>query len=662
MKRFFVCASLLLLGVAGACGGSVISSQATFPNEGDAATNPVHLDGGVVLTPDAAIPGVSRNGWTWENGGPQAADLNGVWGSGPTDVWFVGAAGTILHWNGHAFSAPESGSGAALGGVWGSGPNDVWTAGSNDDATSDVLHWNGTEWSRSATIPAADLVGVGGSGPTDVWAIGFNGAWHFDGASWTPSVTPKGGALRAVWASDPHNAWAVGDPSTFTNPIAGAVLHWDGSSWSVVTTGTTNVMDTTFSVWGTSPSDVWIAGETTANSHDPYTPSGVLTHWDGSAWGAPFVLPAYSPMAAVTATTPGDARAVGWGGQLESWNGSAWEAEMLAGQYDAIWESGPSDIWAVGRGGVMAHFDGAAWTQITPPPPPLGLYQAAAIRANTKADAWVVGNDAVAASILHWDGRAWSASSIPAGSSAYAYFHALWGTGPSDVWGAGATSNDRISVPRIVHFDGASWSKMYDAQQNGEYASFRAAWGSGANDVWFAGDEGLVVHWDGSVLSPPVAAFGTTDSFYAVGGTSAHDVWLVSAVGSANRFHHYDGHTWTTVFTDVAGTLPVTGLYVATPTDAWAVGVEGGPAYHFDGSTWSRADATATHALESSLGIWGSDPNDIWAVGQNGSVRHYQGTTWNAVPLTSDTIVGVSGTGPDDVWMLTSAGAILHHP
>lgn len=54
----------------------------------------------------------------------------GVWGSGPNDVWFVGQRGTLVHWDGAALTATESGArGVYLSAIWGSSAGDVWIGG-----------------------------------------------------------------------------------------------------------------------------------------------------------------------------------------------------------------------------------------------------------------------------------------------------------------------------------------------------------------------------------------------------------------------------------------------------------------------------------------------------------------------------------------------------
>jgi hypothetical protein len=643
-------ALLLVLGLVGC--GQTIEPGGTF----DASHNPAMNDAGNVLEPDASIPGVSRNGWTWDNVGPQAADLYGVWGSGPSDVWFVGAAATILHWDGHTFTAPDSGTSCELRGIWGSGPSDVWVVGRTyfAEGPAVILHWDGTAWATVETLPASDLYAVSGTGPTDVWAVGGKGlVVHWDGTAWTQSVlgnvdagTPND--LDAVWTGAPGDVWAAGS----ITPVAyeSTLFHRTGGTWSSVTPPDNGRAELA-SVWGSSPTDVWFAGQSQVDPAAPRVdPSGYLIHWDGTNWGTPFIVPTFStPLGSVFGSSATDVHAAGWGVAL-SLSGS-WSVEALPGDYDATWESGPSDVWAVGLGGVMAHWDGTAWTQLTPPPPARGIYTAAAIWADTTNDAWIAGNGPLGADLERWNGTAWVTSTLSSASPAYLYFVNIWGTGPSDVWGVGTGAEDTSG--RIIHYDGTSWTDMYDAPSN---YGFSGVWGSSASDVWFAGGNSTLVHWDGQQMTP--TSFGTSDGFEAVAGSSATDVWVAGNLDSSlSSMHHWDGSTWSSV------TIPsdigfITSLYVASSSDIWGVGWEGGAA-HWDGSSW----AAPTTPLPQEVGsVWGSSGSDIWAVGWFGAVLHYDGSAWTLVSLTESDLAGVSGTSATNVWMVTSAGAILHHP
>ena len=71
----------------------------------------------------------SDDNWCWRNPLPQGNTLRGLWVSGASDVWAVGQAGTILHWDGSAWTSVPSGTTNGLLGVWGSGASDVWAVG-----------------------------------------------------------------------------------------------------------------------------------------------------------------------------------------------------------------------------------------------------------------------------------------------------------------------------------------------------------------------------------------------------------------------------------------------------------------------------------------------------------------------------------------------------
>jgi hypothetical protein len=59
----------------------------------------------------------------------------------------VGQSGTILHYDGVAWSAMSSGTGYSLRGVWGSSGADVFAVG--EDRT--ILRYDGTAWTAMNT-------------------------------------------------------------------------------------------------------------------------------------------------------------------------------------------------------------------------------------------------------------------------------------------------------------------------------------------------------------------------------------------------------------------------------------------------------------------------------------------------------------------------------
>ena len=58
-------------------------------------------------------------------------ELRAAWGTSRTDVFAVGQAGTILHYDGARWSAMASGTSQWLYGVWGTSSTNVYAAGGN---------------------------------------------------------------------------------------------------------------------------------------------------------------------------------------------------------------------------------------------------------------------------------------------------------------------------------------------------------------------------------------------------------------------------------------------------------------------------------------------------------------------------------------------------
>jgi hypothetical protein len=66
---------------------------------------------------------------------PTTAPIRALWGSASNDVWAVGSAGTILHWNGETWRLADEPLRTAtkedLFAVWGTSSSDLWIAGRN---------------------------------------------------------------------------------------------------------------------------------------------------------------------------------------------------------------------------------------------------------------------------------------------------------------------------------------------------------------------------------------------------------------------------------------------------------------------------------------------------------------------------------------------------
>jgi hypothetical protein len=185
------------------------------------------------------------DGATWTQVAvPTTADIDGIWGSGPSDVWFCGS-GTVLHWNGTAFST--AGFAGVLLSISGTGPGDVWATGEN----SNLRHWNGTSWTTSNPISGtATFFAVLAVSPTDVWVTDFmpgKETGHWNGVKWTPLRTGSG-IFNGLSALAPADIWGAG---------GSRVGHWNGTAWTTEQPFGSNV-----ALWSvaTPPGNVWIVG------------------------------------------------------------------------------------------------------------------------------------------------------------------------------------------------------------------------------------------------------------------------------------------------------------------------------------------------------------------------------------------------------------------
>jgi hypothetical protein len=99
------------------------------------------------------------------------------------------------------------------------------------------------------------------------------------------------------------------------------------------------------------------------------------------------------------------------------------------------------------------------------------------------------------------------------------------------------------------------------------------------------------------------------------------------------------------------------GLWGSGRDDVWAVG-DFGTILHGDGILWKSVPPATDRALR---GVWGTGPQNIWAVGEAGTILHYDGTAWISLPARTDAwLNAVWGSGASDIWTVGDAGTTLH--
>ena len=128
---------------------------------------------------------------------------------------------------------------------------------------------------------------------------------------------------------------------------------------------------------------------------------------------------------------------------------------------------------------------------------------------------------------------------------------------------------------------------------------------------------------------------------------SATDVWFLDGGPTVHRF---DGSTWSTLATPSTGGLAC--IYALSASDVWLCA--GDEVLHYDGSTFTASDVTATTGLDSLSAIWATGTNDVWAVGDDAIVAHYNGTAWSRTIVGSPFKSSIWGSGPSDIYALST--------
>ena len=233
-----------------------------------------------------------------------------------TDAWVQGAYSPkpgyrsffTLHGNGSAWTTTAG----DLGAVDDVSATDTYAA----DGPA-VSLWNGTGWTGLGTVPdppgpvEGDLTTVSASSASDVWAVGTydpafssqsydNYSVHWNGSAWTevpmPVVSSSDALLdyqiNSIDAISPTNVWAAGESGDNVadfyasggggTPAKTLIEHYNGTSWSIVSSPATGPAAALTSVTSTSASNVWAVGSDTpaggTGSQD------IIGNWNGSAW------------------------------------------------------------------------------------------------------------------------------------------------------------------------------------------------------------------------------------------------------------------------------------------------------------------------------------------------------------------------------------------
>jgi hypothetical protein len=348
-------------------------------------------------------------------------------------------------------SPSPSPAGNTLNAVTAISDHDVWAVGyknSNNlnEARTLILHWDGMAWSTVASPNPGRcqqgnfgnaLTSVAAVSSRDVWAVGFTFgcdaqlqplSLHWNGTRWRavsiPTLPFGNNSLNGVQALATDNVYAVGYQTASNGGTVTLVEHWDGKTWTVVSSPNSNNTGNVLSaISASSPTDIWAVGNAVAPGIPVET---LVVHFDGVSWklvDSPNPLPTgdlnQNVLMGVQAISPTNATAVGYileaNGlreltMVQHWNGKKWKVvsspnvDQNPGSFNTlrgVASVSPTDLYAVGffangnTGGqqetLVEHFNGSGWTIVSSPTKGLAQQLIGVAALPGTPDVWSVG-------------------------------------------------------------------------------------------------------------------------------------------------------------------------------------------------------------------------------------------------------------------------------
>ena len=459
--------------------------------------------------------------------------------------------------------------------------------------------------------------------------------------------------------------------SIFENSAWHRVLAKSAPSFSTSTSSAQGFFD----VSALSPSEVYIAGSSGLYRYDGSTISKVNAVTDGL----------FSISAVSTATSGKQVIAGGAGGAVWIGNTQSWQRYTVpsSARLESVCITSSTEAFAASNTtGEVFRFNGSSWSSV--PIPNTTGQQKVDLQCPVVGQAFVINGGATP---YKWVGTGWA--SIPTTGL---------GSGRSLRWAVVSASEiyavgDSGATDRVFYkFDGTAWkeygrrrfvqqaarpwvdtkgSSVYVLagaahleQFNGSsfnmlsyYPSLRDAAINSQSSAFGVGASFMLARWDGTrwTIDAPPAGTPSARTLQGVWSDGPKNAW---AVGTQNTIVHFDGTSWAVV-SETARPVAAADSYYSvwgSGSDVWITG--DATLIHCRSVTICGVEASGGGAL---YGVWGSSASNVFAVGANGRILRYNGTSW--APMSTPTnraLVRVAGSGPSDVWAVGDS-VVIHY-
>ncbi len=414
--------------------------------------------------------------------------LIAISGTSPTDLWAVGDAGTLAHFDGTTWTTETLAANYVLTDVQAVGPDELWV---------------------TAITPNNS------SGPARYSRL-YRGIRSAEAWSWT-IVLDNSGYLHSVWASSSTDVWVSGR-FVNGNEQGTTLRHFDGTTWAEQAPPPTHELTQLTGFVGPDGTELWAYGTGTT-----------LHHWKSGVW-TPITGGLENSQVGAQSVAPlgnGVAWFMGGNHPARAGDGNAKGLLNACCHLFGMAVNDPSDLWFVGERALLMHFDGTRYhldqsltrlidTDTLDVDRPIALY-------GTWRSPPIVDGRIDSAVTDHWavgaKGMVWRRSARP-----------------------GATPGNLQTSP---------WQSI-PVPASAREARLLDVWGTSADQLWIVGLTGDVDHgpafgvlleWDGTRLFEP-AITNRPDrlgGLRAVAGSGPDDVW---AVGRGDQLYHFDGRSW----------------------------------------------------------------------------------------------------------------------
>ncbi|GGE63491.1 hypothetical protein GCM10011533_14900 [Streptosporangium jomthongense] len=509
-------------------------------------------------------------------------------------------------------------------------------------------------WRRVPEVGAGDgdVLWSGWTGDGELFVVGdegmvmrFVGQNGADGRQWQKMNVPTRLPLHGIWGPTTDNLFAVG--------WMGCILHFDGVQWQLLRGG---VIDTEggrfaaceentplFAIDGNDQGQAWAVGD-----------DGMILHYDGCRWQRE-QSPTQVNLRAVTCGPDNTVYVAGGEGTVlhrdshGQWSkldcplGSGFHALLLLDDDTLLLGGGRYFVDKGGFRGELVLYQNGRFQPLSfdEPMPRLRALKA------YKGGVLIVGDQG---HLYYY--RDFRLDKLESNCRHDLMNIIVLSTGEALVVGDFGTimtaSEDftQALAPPPVEADASPWETMAVPTGAQIWGFTEAAGGT----CYACGEAGTVLRLQGNEW----------ELLPAPSELAVHCVWDTGAglfaAGQLGRIFRFDGEQWALHY-DLNLDLTILAMWGSSPESVYAVGDEG-LILHFDGLSWKRMISGTQSAL---YGLWALDDEHMLAAGDFGLVLRYNGKDWREFNVgTENFLYDIWGDSLSNIYAVGLSGTLAH--